>query len=786
MTSLNPSFHIPNHSFLSIWFQINFMQHRLQRLHDVWDKLNPDKEPPFPVPEAITINKLGEGGLVITDTCNPAQKLRRILVEIVDGSYDYDCMNHLRNVWLGGMERAITAHLNELLRLSLDEIDPRLRVTASVTAIIRAVDKEFSLSANYPKGHGEMFLEWVQENHPGKLLMHVERASGSRQDLCTGGSMAILMNYPLYLQFIDEELHKLNARRETSILQRNLWFVLTSDEMIALVRLLSIIHLSMTMPLRWLAGKTHELRKYQWGPVSMGRAIDTLELKMEELSRNPKKIVDENFMMNMFAEYRDELPPFQEYWDVIYKKKQMTVVARKSGTKVVHLARLRKQLFKPILQTEKDTTKRMIELAKIAADAILAELRDERKATFKYRSRSGSPYSWRHSSDERKKALLGKKATNDEAESALGGTTSQIQMFGRINIANAAAISDMKRNSFLHRSSKAKHDTKPRGMFHQFSSELQRAIVTVAMQDANKTKERNNEQLRIIAAAKRRKEEVEKQKAYDKATNQYIKAQMLIDMYHSGSGACVKGDPKLVTSELKKLGSDTARMKFLKTNIDIRAKGFSWEWAETAWTEDGEKKTVKELTKRLRWIIAEETKKGYEIPLEPKVHLPQRKESGTLGTQIDFVRTLDEKYIAKESEFRKNAEVIRQSRGESNLYARLQPFYRPNIEDLLNRRIDVQYICDVNGEPVKKWCQGEVIEVYENRRKPIVRVLWDATPDIAGFEEENESDQELMPGKWNKDCEFAWRMDIDIAVGGEDSCDNVESDVESDASDDDN
>ena len=261
---------------------------------------------------------------------------------------------------------------------------------------------------------------------------------------------------------------------------------------------------------------------------------------------------------------------------------------------------------------------------------------------------------------------------------------------------------------------------------------------------------------------------------------------MLIDMYHSGSGACVKGDPKLVTSELKKLGSDTARMKFLKTNIDIRAKGFSWEWAETAWTEDGEKKTVKELTKRLRWIIAEETKKGYEIPLEPKVHLPQRKESGTLGTQIDFVRTLDEKYIAKESEFRKNAEVIRQSRGESNLYARLQPFYRPNIEDLLNRRIDVQYICDVNGEPVKKWCQGEVIEVYENRRKPIVRVLWDATPDIAGFEEENESDQELMPGKWNKDCEFAWRMDIDIAVGGEDSCDNVESDVESDASDDDN
>jgi hypothetical protein len=44
------------------------------------------------------------------------------------------------------MEKKLTVSLNILLRSSLDIINPKLRVTASISAIIRAVDKEFSLS----------------------------------------------------------------------------------------------------------------------------------------------------------------------------------------------------------------------------------------------------------------------------------------------------------------------------------------------------------------------------------------------------------------------------------------------------------------------------------------------------------------------------------------------------------------------------------------------------------------------------------------------------------------
>ena len=114
--------------------------------------------------------------------------------------------------------------------------------------------------------------------------------------------------------------------------------------------------------MRWLAGKTHELRKYEWGPMPMGRAIDTLEAnmgwaidtleaKMVELSVHPSKVVDKTFMMGFFQKFIEELPPFADYWDMMFKRKQMAVVSRKDGTKVVHLARLQSQLFSPTRRT---------------------------------------------------------------------------------------------------------------------------------------------------------------------------------------------------------------------------------------------------------------------------------------------------------------------------------------------------------------------------------------------------------------------------------------------------
>ena len=96
----------------------------------------------------------------------------------------------------------------------------------------------------------------------------------------------------------------------------------------------------------------------------------------------------------------------------MFKKKQMKVVARKDGSKVVHYNRLRKYLFNPTRATDKETTDTVIELASTAVEAVITELEDKRKATFNYLDISGSEYCFANCTADRKAALMGVTATN--------------------------------------------------------------------------------------------------------------------------------------------------------------------------------------------------------------------------------------------------------------------------------------------------------------------------------------------------------------------------------------
>ena len=586
-------------------------------------------------------------------------------------------------------------------------------------------------------------------------------------------------------------LKKTGKNNKASILQRNLFIALGSVEMIAVSRLLSIIHISVCMPFRWLAGKTHELRAYSWGPMSMARVIDTVREKMSAIFEKPELIHDKTFMMDIFKIYRDELPPFKEYWDEMFTKKQMSVVARKSGAKIVQFAEIKKALFKPTRKTDKQALKRMVELAPIATGTVVKEIDDETKATYKYTKASKSKFSYACCPEQTKKDFLGCKATNDEAESSLGGATYQVQRYRCINLATAGAISDARRNAFLYRPT-SKKDKKSKGIFHQFDAILRAAIVQVGMKDAPCTKAANNEAIALQQKAKQRKEEIRKEKNMEKATEEFIEALYYHRMYNSD--ACWKGSVIRVTKGLKQLTSETARYDALKENIMIRVKGFGWEWARHAWTKNKRKYTVTELAKWLKFIITEEKKNAIRktMPTGPPTSVPKRKENSILGTQCDYVKSLDKKYFANEEDFKKRADQIRrerEARGEGSMHALLQPFDRPAIKELEGRRIDVLSFMDVvvNGEKKSKgrWCQGKVLRAYEGRSKPTVRVLWDPMPDVTGYEQAKETDQYLLPSKWKKDNDGSWRMDIEVDIAMDSRRDGVNNaeivDVESES-----
>ena len=88
---------------------------------------------------------------------------------------------------------------------------------------------------------------------------------------------------------------------------------MTSEEVIAQLCLYAILYISFCVPMRWLAAKTPVLGKWGWGPISNGDAIDTSREKMMDLVDDPSKVLNKEFMMNMFWKYIDVLPPFKSY-----------------------------------------------------------------------------------------------------------------------------------------------------------------------------------------------------------------------------------------------------------------------------------------------------------------------------------------------------------------------------------------------------------------------------------------------------------------------------------------
>jgi hypothetical protein len=737
----------------------------LERLREVVERDHPTFVHNIPQPEGIDITKLGKDGLIMTDSCNAAQKARRLLKYKIGGNvHELDCFHHLRNVWIKGAEKAVSASLRILLADSLENIPADLRVSCIFSALARAWDKFFSLCANYPKGQGEHFAAWLKVHNPDTPLHHVVGAQGSRHDLCLMAAPAIYMNRHVCFEYADYLLRL--PKKQDNILLRCLFVLMTSEEIIAQSRLFSILYISFCLPMRWLAAKTPELQEWEWGPISNGGAIDTLRLKMMDLVKDPTNILEEDFMMGMFSEYINKFPPFKKYWEHLFNKKQMIVVASESGAKVLPYADLRKELFHPSDSTNAATNSRLVELAPVVAQAILDELHDQKKATYKYLSISGSEYSVLGCPPDVQKALRGLEATNDMSESALGGATQQIQQFGRISIPNAAAVSDARRNQYSQRFTKNDKDRRhSSGMFYQFPSEVRESLLIVALEDAPKAVSTNREHLDNQREAKRRKEEMMEQKNMLKAQESTIEASYYWDMYRSD--VCWK-NTKTLTKMLARLKSETAKIEALKENIRMRVIGCGWTQFATTWSHQGKKKSVDELKNHPKWIIKEEKK--LTVPSDPFIELPTRAELPVLGTATQQLIDSNNTAQIDEEQFRKDAQEMRQQRedrGEGSIFSVLQPLVCPEPDELLDKRIDVLYSFQLtsDGDRALRWCQGKVIEVITDRRVPTVSVCWDPMPDVEGKEDVSEvTEQVVPPRKFNKDVEGAWRLDINVSI----------------------
>ncbi len=242
--------------------------------------------------QALTLAKLANGGMVSTDTCNTAHKTRRLLCKAIRmvaieqelreesiNIMENDYWNHLCNVWFGAVIKELSSHSDEVLQDNLSEIHPILQVTTDLSNIFRAIEKFFGETANYAKGLGSMYYDYMHTYNPKAHHYQIARAlGGTRQDVGSEGAMAAFMNIPFFVEFLD---WRLSCGTGDGILMKNLLIILQSVKMMVMFRVLSILHIAICIPTRWLAGKTQELAGFQFGVRDMGWTVDLMEEAFE-------------------------------------------------------------------------------------------------------------------------------------------------------------------------------------------------------------------------------------------------------------------------------------------------------------------------------------------------------------------------------------------------------------------------------------------------------------------------------------------------------------------------
>ena len=271
--------------------------------------------------------------------------------------------------------------------------------------------------------------------HPGVYLFSAARAlGGSRQDISANGAVPVLMNLKYYIEFLD---WRLTCAVRDNLLQTSLFITLCSVEMVALLQVLSILHIAVYMPVRGLAGNTENLVEYDFGAVSMGRTIDMLEDAFTKISSDGSLILDKDFMMNDIV---DEVEPFGKYLHFMFKEKSSNPVGtRNKESKVQPYQLLLEELFYPTRKDIQQTYDRTCQLSCEAATVFLIEFRDPTKVTSEYLLSISRPKSWYNASDHTKSMSLNLSASNSVSEANHASSTMGLKLSGTICLDHVCA-----------------------------------------------------------------------------------------------------------------------------------------------------------------------------------------------------------------------------------------------------------------------------------------------------------------------------------------------------------
>jgi hypothetical protein len=124
----------------------------LEKWRDTTLAMFPDKPDLIAIiPKAsdLTVTKLANQGMIMTDTCNSARSFRKKLIQHIkdhvskDGLspddvriYEGDCWHHLRNIWFGRVTTQLSKTLATLLQDDLAKVPAILRISTEINDLL--------------------------------------------------------------------------------------------------------------------------------------------------------------------------------------------------------------------------------------------------------------------------------------------------------------------------------------------------------------------------------------------------------------------------------------------------------------------------------------------------------------------------------------------------------------------------------------------------------------------------------------------------------------------------
>ena len=756
-----------------------------------------------PSPDNIGLHRLAEDTVLMTDTCNGARCTKRMLAEAVmrtirekvgeaawaamsdeerDRKYKVyrgDCWQHLRNIMIDAMAAKGDEIVKEKLRDDLAEFSAYERIEPEGGSIIRSSFKQFSAGGEYAKGRGREFRAYHVKYHPTALFIDFERALGSRMDLKFDGCVPLFLNRLICLEFLRGYIE---CPKSENVLDRSLYTVLRCNEVVALLRANSLWKYIFSEPFRWLTGKSTKIKG--WSLFKMSWVLDLVEKAMIEIAADPKRALNPN--LDIFGPVAAEVPELKEWCDEQLARK---VKAADGKTEYFLVKEVLRRARSPAEGSgEQQATAVTLEIIQAQAQRCIEKMHDKKIALAdKLESQQGpNSYASNHNGHERTK---GAHVNNDAVENKFATADYVMRTFRYMSVVNVSGcvqqrtahdfdqplriVSDRRKRKATA-AAQEEAETQRVGFFWRLTKELRHALVEMARRDAAGTRQaaRKDQQAHDEEKLARREEALQRQ--LNSAVDRYAQALELYDQWVAQGAR----DRKQLDAALKGK-STTEKLAELRRQIEMRTLGCGWTHFKVKWGFDPDEKeeTIKAWRKQLLDEII-----PHEMTLRRQKRLPAAaappqvcsRITKVLGTTDTGALQLEAQGLFNVAGLLERAQVERARReaaGISDGVEAKQQAKAPLFNtELVGKWLEVCWpYKGGDGKTVKIWASGQVKRVADGltdkrsaRAKKILPAgallwAWEADPEYK--EASGEQWLVLLPEKWNKHVQYAWRFD---------------------------